>query len=517
MSNQLAGTDYDEVPYANDPYPSSHPWHLAVVGIMAGLRPAPVERCRVLELGCARGGNLIPMAAALPNAQFVGIDSSARQIAAGREVIDAMGLHNVTLLPRDILELDQELGTFDFIVCHGTFSWVPRLVQDKILEVSARNLAPDGLVYISFNTNPGWRLRGVARELMCFHSQRFARPEDRVNEARKVLDFMASGAMPLDRNYGSVLREECEYIRDRPDSYVLHDHLEKVNDPIYFSEFMERAAAQKLQFVSEVQGNLLPLETFPPAVAEGVRRLAANELELEQFLDFLINRKFRQSVLCHAEAALLKAPRVEELAKLYVAAPQSAYRFPASPRNEPLLRAAIDHLASEWPVALPCESLAATTRGRINPNASITSDQAARDRDDLATDLLSCYKWKLVELQTHPSPFVVQPSAKPLASELARYQAGVGNTVTNLRHEAGQLNDFSRVVLRYLDGRHDRTALLAVLDRSRDSGRLDGNSRNAEPAARMPPSDVNERLEIQFGSKLDATLTKLARFSLLIA
>jgi SAM-dependent methyltransferase len=150
-----------------------------VVAILAGLSPAPVERCRVLELGCARGGNLIPMGVGLPGGSFIGFDLSAGQVAAARAVIDALGLENVAIHHKNILEVGEEIGTFDYIICHGTYSWVPAEVQEKILEISARNLAPDGVACISYNTYPGWRLRGLTRDMMCYHAGRYDRPGDR--------------------------------------------------------------------------------------------------------------------------------------------------------------------------------------------------------------------------------------------------------------------------------------------------------------------------------------------------
>ena len=139
---KAAPYSYEQVPYRNDPYPSSHPDHLATVAILAGLAPPQGRDCRVLELGCARGGNLIPMATALPGARSVGIDSSPRQVEEACDLIDRLGLGNIRVEARDILELDRGIGTFDYIICHGTFSWVSRDVQEKILDISAQVLAP---------------------------------------------------------------------------------------------------------------------------------------------------------------------------------------------------------------------------------------------------------------------------------------------------------------------------------------------------------------------------------------
>ncbi len=119
------------------------------------------------------------MAVAMPDAQFVGFDSSPAQVQDACELIGRVGLRNIRVESRDILDLDSAIGTFDFIICHGTFSWVERDVQEKILEISARCLAPHGLVYVSYNTYPGWHFRGLVREMMCYHVRRFEEPEAR--------------------------------------------------------------------------------------------------------------------------------------------------------------------------------------------------------------------------------------------------------------------------------------------------------------------------------------------------
>src|SRR5262249_29590623 len=177
-------TSYDDVPYDSHPIWVTHPDHLAVIATLAGMRPAPVEHCRVLELGCASGGNLIPMAVALPESQFVGIDLSPAQVADGQATIAALGVRNVTLEAQSILDLDESIGTFDYIVCHGVYSWVPPAVQDGILAVFARHLAPQGVAYVSYNTHPGWHLRGMVRDMMLFHAARFTEPVERIRQAR---------------------------------------------------------------------------------------------------------------------------------------------------------------------------------------------------------------------------------------------------------------------------------------------------------------------------------------------
>ena len=124
---------YDAVPYPDLAYGNTHPDRLATMARLLGMTPAPVERCRVLEVGCAAGGNLLPMAYTLPHAEFVGIDYSAQQIDEGQARIRGLGLSNFTLACRNLLEVGEELGTFDYIIAHGVYSWTPPPVREKTL------------------------------------------------------------------------------------------------------------------------------------------------------------------------------------------------------------------------------------------------------------------------------------------------------------------------------------------------------------------------------------------------
>src|SRR5260370_36089437 len=166
-------TSYDELPYDDKPIRATHPDNLAAIATLYGMTPPPLDRCRVLELGCAAGHNLIAMAISLPEARFTGIDLSPRQIADGQATVAALGLPNVKLQALSVLDMDDAFGQFDYIIAHGIYSWVPAAVQDKVLSVCARNLATDGVAYGSYNTYPGWHQRGMVREMMNYHVRQF--------------------------------------------------------------------------------------------------------------------------------------------------------------------------------------------------------------------------------------------------------------------------------------------------------------------------------------------------------
>jgi SAM-dependent methyltransferase len=145
-------TTYDDVPYTSYPYVRTSPDRLCTLARFFGV-PAPApSRARVLELGCASGGNLLPMADALPEAQFVGIDLSARQIEDGRALAQEAGLENIELRHASILDVDASWGSFDYVICHGVYSWVPPDVQRHILAIGRDCLSEGGVAYISYNT-----------------------------------------------------------------------------------------------------------------------------------------------------------------------------------------------------------------------------------------------------------------------------------------------------------------------------------------------------------------------------
>src|SRR3954447_4968831 len=112
---------YDQVPYSVSAFSQTRPDRLATIATLFGMTPRDPGRCRVLELGCASGGNFIPMALASPQSEFVGIDLSARQIADGKNVVQSLRLPNVDLRHLSITDVTDDFGSFDYILAHGVY------------------------------------------------------------------------------------------------------------------------------------------------------------------------------------------------------------------------------------------------------------------------------------------------------------------------------------------------------------------------------------------------------------
>lgn len=294
--DDLIAASYDTTPYESFPFPQSAPEHLQSIAKLFGLSAPSPTRARVLELGCAAGGNLIPVARRFPHAQLLGVDLSTVQIESGRAVIRDSQLKSIELRVGSIAEIDASWGRFDYIICHGVYSWVPPEVQHAILKVCAQCLSDDGVAYISYNTYPGWKFREVLRDAMMLRGTTRRTPAEQLSYARGMLDFLQEKAAP-----GSALKvvldENMSHIRQGAENYLMHEFLETCNAPCYFKDFLQAAHLQGLTYLAEADISPMFASNHPPEVAEPLKRELRLQVDFEQYLDFVINRSFRQTLL----------------------------------------------------------------------------------------------------------------------------------------------------------------------------------------------------------------------------
>lgn len=464
---------YEAFPYESAAIPATHPDTIATAAILRGLTPPPIERCRVLELGCGTGANVIAMAFGLAGASFVGVDLSPRQIASGRRLIAELGLDNVRLEALSIGDIDDGFGVFDYIICHGVYSWVPAEIREAILRICSRNLSSDGIAYVSYNTYPGWHLRAIVRELVLFHDRADLPAPDRVSRGRQIVELAARSAPQSDPVYSAVLREELAALEMANDSYFLHEELESINEPLYFREFVGRAGTAGLRYVTEAHPSVTA-RALPAETRAAIRECAGDELELEQYLDFVCNRTFRQSLLCHADRMATAEPSPATVKELRLRARCSVDRSAAERPGvevfrtikgltvtieQPLVRAALHALIDARPRALTFAEVWARTSERLATMPGITAGSAG-GVEELAEAMLQSALVRLIDLHVHAAPCATRVSRCPVASPLARLQAQRSQSVTSLTHLTVELSPFDQAVLLQLDGTRDHDEIV---------------------------------------------------------
>ncbi len=312
---------YDALPYESTAVTASNPDTLATVALLRGLRAPSPDQCRILELGCAEGGNLIPLALALPKSAFLGVDLSLEQIRTGQRLQAELAIANLEFRHASILDIDETYGTFDYILCHGVYSWVAPPVQDKILEICRRRLAPDGVAYVSYNVYPGWGLTGTLREMLRYQVRDAAGGPAQVRAARSFLTRLGDLLRGEERPLTTLLREDLAVIGKASDPYLVHEYLEKDNHPVYFHEFVERAQAWGLRYLGETAASTMVVDNLRPEVARELIALARDAIHLEQLMDLLRGRSFRNTLLCHTEVPSADGFVSTAVPSMYIASP----------------------------------------------------------------------------------------------------------------------------------------------------------------------------------------------------
>ena len=452
---------YDTIAYAAQAHAQTHPAQLATVATLLGLQPPRVATCRVLEVGCADGANLLPMAASLPQAHFTGCDLSALAIARAIKAAADLGLANVQLLQQDLRDLVDADGTFDYIVAHGVYSWVPEAVRDALLALAARRLAPNGVMFVSYNTFPGCHIRQAAWAILHAHVDALPTARERLDAARALCALLAQPGATQTEN-DAFIRVEFARLAAQSDSALYHDDLAVPNQPFWFCEFATALAPHGLAWLGEAKLSMMTPAGLSPQVGQfvaGMERLAR-----EQYLDYARMRRFRQSLVCRADAPAMATSIEARIAGMHVAASISLVRAAAEDR------ALLGHAADETPAVRDNRALLQWLVDRapgIVPMAEAMAwyrqhaPTAARPAAALLVD--ACYAG-MVDLHVHPPTLASEPAVCPCASAIVRWQVARQASVTNLRHETLRIDDpLARRLLAAMDGTRSHDQLVAMV------------------------------------------------------
>lgn len=513
---------FDAIHYPYFAHADSHPDRLATIARLHGIAAPPVAKCRVLDIGCAVGGNLGSMAMSLPGAELVGVDISAAQIEEGRAAMAAAGIGNVTLLERDFTTVGKSLGTFDYVIAHGIFSWVSRDTQDELLSLMSRCLAPNGVAYVSYNTRPGWHEASAIRDAVLYDLRGVDAPKERVARAREYFAWVRE-SIPDGGMHGRRFIEELARMEACDDQMLLHDYIAPFNLPTHVSKVVARAARYGLWYLCDAQP---PLSADHSVTREGelARARYSKELvEAEQHYDFLANTRFRRSLFCRRGQPLTRTvdarlvddmfvslygdPLPNEGGAPYDVTGPAPITFHAAKSDlvtdRPPMKAALLYLSSVAPRAVPFAEVLEAVRKQLGPSSEAQAEaHAAEIRQALVDAFLSAIG--TVTLRTHPTPCVRDAGERPLTSAWARQVARVAMRIPNLDHYMVNIDPVVQGLVPLLDGTRDRAALEAELTAKVERGEI---------VIRMPDGRKGKPAP----GAMDRALRGLSRSSLLMA
>ena len=485
VAPSAVGDIYTAISYDSRPFAQSDPARLLGLARMHGLTVPDLARARVLELGCASGANLVPLAARLPGARFLGIDLAPRHVAEARARIASAGLANVEVRQADITTFDTGGERFDAVICHGVYSWVPPETRRAILRIVSDCLSETGVAYVSYNVLPGWHVRGPIRELMRLHagSERERGLAERIARARAVIASLAA-MMPADTLLGDKLREEAAGAAIRSDAYVLGEFLAPFNAPCRFHELATAAAGAGLAFLCEADPETSVPETHGEETARLVHTLVAGRPErTEQWIDLCIGRQFRQTLLVrerHARAIarppdprhILALPVHGRLLHVSDEDDRFVYRSAANRTFEARSLAvhyAVEQLAAAFPETRTVEELSAGV-GELGVTVG------PGERAEIAAAVLDMLRGGLVRPSSVPVRVGRADAERPVAFTLARSDAAAGRReTTSLLHEPVGFGGVEAALLPLLDGTRDRAELCRALQGTIDRGPIDGS------------------------------------------
>jgi methyltransferase-like protein/cyclopropane fatty-acyl-phospholipid synthase-like methyltransferase len=497
-ANPAPPYSYDDVPYPSHPYDVTHPDHIYSLARLFKFPATLPDNARVLELGCASGGNLIPIAVQLPKAQFVGFDLSTKQIEDGNSTIAKLGLGNIKLVAKSFEELDRSFGQFDYILCHGVFSWVPDHVQKKIFEICRDRLTANGIAYISYNAYPGWFMRGMIREMMLHHVKAIRDPMQKVKQARALLSFIVESTEGQNTPYAQSLKQELEMLSKHSDAYLFHDHLETNNHPMFFFQFMDIAKTYNLQFMSETNVASMITSNLPAKAAESLSKLTNDLYHRSQYTDFITNRMFRQSLLCSATHSINRHIDETSINDAYFSGnfqfdlnngkleldPATEVSFKCTngrtiKTSNTILKALMSTLAEAWPESLSMDAVSEIVSKKIADVIVVGEQQQVVVPKACKSFLLQLLIRGDIDFRFVEGRFTSRLSERPSVSKLARLQASTGAAITTLKHNLLNPDAITRLMIQAIDGTKTKADLSAVVEQLISSGAVKVTVQNA--------------------------------------
>ncbi len=479
---------YDRIRYPSQIFGYTDPASLGALARLHGRAVAPMEGSRVLEIGCGEGVNLINMALAAPDAEFVGLDLAPATVATARATAALCGSSNVRFHARDLADADAGLGAFDVIVAHGVYAWAPAPVRAALLRVIGERLARDGVAVVSYSTLPASRFNQAIRDMLLVVTDAIDDPKAKLDAACAYLAEAIEAWSDAEADE-AALKSLARRMLQRPAEVLFHDELSPDFAPQLLVDVVAHASQFGLTYLCDADPSLSAEAFFPSEAYEAIRARAGGDwVRFEQLADFRAVRTFRYSVFGRGGGADRRIEPTRLIGLWAFANLEIVEADPHGPdgaaflssrgaklkTNNPRLAAFLVRLAEAYPLGVRLGS----------------EDEA----EALCEPIIRLFLAHVVELRTAQPACVRICCDRPKASALARVQAARGESpLATLRHAMIPI---------------DEPRMLGLVSL------IDGSRTRAELAA-----EFGERFEVgaeEAERRLDELLAELARCGLMV-
>jgi SAM-dependent methyltransferase len=293
-----------DVPYVRHYLADLAPPNLRIAAALNGLAVPPAEDFDYCELGCGHGDTLCAVAAAHPQARFIGVDRVAAHVTTAKKLARDGALDNIGFLERDFGDLidDDTIGELDFVVAHGVLSWISPEKRRQLLAFARAKLKPGGLLFVSYNAMPGWSAAEPLRQLLL--SPPGAPAGDALELARRGFDFARAlaqgGAEYFTQNPASKSMLEAMSRAGLP--YVVHEYLQDHWSPMYFARVAWEMTEHDLHFAGVLPAFLNFRDAAIPESLDSIFASIGDRITFESLKDFALNEFFRQDLYVHGSA-----------------------------------------------------------------------------------------------------------------------------------------------------------------------------------------------------------------------
>ena len=284
-----------DIDYAYDYCPDLNPMRVGLAFANAGLVAPKIETACELGFGQGLSVNIHAAASAI---DWYGTDFNPSQVGFAREAASASGA-SLRLFDDSFADFVSrtDLPDFDFIGLHGIWSWIDDKNRALIVEFLRRRLKVGGVLYISYNTQPGWASMIPMRELLTQHAEVMGAPgQGLVSRIDTALAFAAKlmEANPAFGRANPTIAERLAGLSGKDRHYLAHEYFNRDWAPMSFARMAEWLEPAKLGFACSAtlldhidNANLTSdQQAFLNGISDPVFRQSVR--------DFMVNQQFRR-------------------------------------------------------------------------------------------------------------------------------------------------------------------------------------------------------------------------------